>query len=142
MMPEKKVRMQDTDGVEWVVNLEWLKQNMGICKLEKLLTDHIRWAGAQNCQPQRDILFQQIDRLTKDIIDVETPRMKLKILSLLTDNPDMRTRQITEKTPWKNQILWGAFNKAFKDLQDEGAIIGTSHGAGHNRTWRIADHEL
>jgi len=138
-MPEKEVLLiRRSDGQRFAMTFENLKQTLGICKLEKLLTDHIRWAGAQTCQRQRDILFQQIDRLTKDIIDVETPRMKLKILSLLKDNPDMRTRQITEKTPWKNKILWGAFERAFKELQDAGEIIATSHGQGHNRTWRVA----
>lgn len=132
-MAEKKVRLQDTDGVEYVISYEGLKQAMGICKALKEIAEKFRWA-----ENQRVVLFQRIDRLTNDIIDVETPRMKLKILSLLTDNPDMRTRQITEKTPWQNKILWGAFERAFKELQDEGEIIATSHGQGHNRTWRVA----
>lgn len=132
-----KVRVEGSDGLIYVQTYEGLKQELGICKALEEIKLKFKWA-----QQQRDVLFQQIDRLTKDMIDVETPRMKVLILSLLKDNPDMRTRQITEKTPWRNKILWGAFNKAFKELQDSGEIIGTSHGAGHNRTWRIADHEL
>ena len=132
-MPTYKIKLHGSDGKEYVTTYEDLKQELGICKALKEIEEKFRWA-----ENQRLVLFQKIDRLTNDIIDVETPRMKLKILSLLKDNPDMRTRQITEKTPWRNKILWGAFQKAFKELQDEGEIIATSHGQGHNRTWRVA----
>lgn len=133
-MTTYKIRLQGSDGKEYITTYDDLKQDLGICKALEEIRQNSKWA-----QHQRDVLFRQIDRLTKDIIDVETPRMKGLILGLLTDNPDMRTRQITEKTPWQNKILWGAFERAFKELQESGEIIGTSHGAGHNRTWRIAD---
>lgn len=127
-----KVRLYGSDGNDYVTTFEGLKQDLGICKALKEIEEKFRWADNQ-----RQVLFQRIDRLTKDLIDLTTPSMKTKIISLLAVHPDMRTRQITEKTPWQNKILWEAFNKAFKELQDSGEIIGTSHGAGHNRTWRI-----
>lgn len=136
-MTTYKVRLLGSDGKEYAITFDALKQDLGICKALEKIDHRFKWA-----ENQRDVLFQQIHRLTQDIIDVETPRMKGLILSLLKDNPDIRTRQITEKTPWQNKILWGAFERAFKELQDSGEIIGTSHGQGHNRTWRMADHEL
>lgn len=133
MMTTFKIRLEGSDGKVYVETYQSLKQRLGICKLQDLLSKKANWA-----QKERDVLFQQIDRLTNDIIDTELPRMKWKIMDLLKENPDIRTRQITEKTPWQNKILWRAFQRAFKELQDAGEIIGTSHGAGHNRTWRVA----
>lgn len=132
-MTTYRIRLLGSDGTEYAITYDNLKQDLGICKALKEIAEKFAWA-----ESQRLVLFQQIDRLTKDIIDVETPRMKGLILSLLKDNPDIRTRQITEKTPWQNKILWGAFERAFKELQDSGEIIGTSHGQGRNRTWRVA----
>lgn len=134
MVTTYKVRLKGSDGKEYVTTFEGLKQDLGICKALKEIEEKFRWADNQ-----RQVLFQRIDRLTNDLIDLIIPSMKTKIYSLLAVHPDMRTRQITEKTPWGNKILWGAFQKAFKELQDKGSIIGTSHGAGHNRTWRIKE---
>lgn len=132
-MTTYKIRLFGSDGKEYFTTFDNMKQELGICKALEEIAQKFRWA-----ENQRNILFQRVDRLTRDIIDLETPRMKLKILSLLIDNPDITTRQINKWTPWQNEILWGAFQRAFKELQDDGEIIATSHGQGHNRTWRVA----
>lgn len=127
-----KVRLEGSDGKFYVMTYANLRQELGVYKLEEMFLSHARWS-----EHIKDTVFARINKLTQDLIDIETPKMKARILNLLRDHPHTKTRDITCKNQWTNRILWGAFAQAFKELHEEGGILPTSHGQGHDRTWTV-----
>lgn len=119
-----KVKLERSDGKAFVITYDGLKDDLGILQNE-------RWCRA---------LFDRVDRLEDGLREIYTKEIKVEIIEYVKTHPDIQTR-ILNKALWPNltSILQNsAYYEAFKQLEDSGAIIPTSHGSGKNRTWRVS----
>lgn len=126
-MSEYKVKLVGKDGKEYHGNFDWLRDELGINNVRDYLAGRI------------GTLFERLIELEEYHVNhILQPEMEANILSLLKENPELKTREINQKSP-NNRLEMHAWYFAFKNLEQNGRIIPTSHGQGHNRTWRVKE---
>lgn len=93
--------------------------------------------------PVTERLRKDLERLEEELQTlIFIPKMKKKILFFLKENPDSTEKAMKEilAMPELNiYLLWVSFYYAWKALMLERQIVGTSHGKGHSRTWRVSE---
>ena len=90
----------------------------------------------------RDHVYQRLNNLEDSIIDdFYVPMAKQMIREFLKQNTDAKTSEVTDifYINGHSQFLCSASHKAFSELQKSAEIIATSHGSGHQRTWRLKE---
>lgn len=118
---EYNVRLQGSDGKDYIISYEGLKQKLGLCETDSSIRS----------------IRREVNRFQEAFIEnTLVPKMEDKIVTIIKENPEIQTRNLNRKMPSKSmeQIAW---YQAFNKLKDERRIIGTSHGRGQNRTWHL-----
>jgi len=85
-----------------------------------------------------DFLFNETERVSARLLSLEKPLVKAEILEYLRANPDCSDRFLAEKYRTSPEERWLAFNYAWQDLVNSGAMVGTAHGRGRRKTWRVS----
>lgn len=116
---EYNVRLQGSDGKEYIISYDSLKFKVGFYELSSSIRDM-----HYEIMKLRDIIVKRL----------LVPEMEDFIVTILKENPNLKTRELNSKMPYETlkQLAW---YQAFDKLKDEGRIVGTSHGKGQNRTW-------
>ena len=123
---EYKVRLIGSDGKEYTITYEGLKEVLGIERLNGSI----------------DFLYKKREQIEDVLLNnLLIPRMEKAIVNLVQDNPEIKTREINGKCP-TNYLEGYAWYKAFEKLENEKQILATSHGSGHDRTWRVNEKEV
>ena len=126
-MVEFKVVLRGSDGKDYVISYEMLRDRLGVDAVRDYLAGRIKTVFER--------LYAIEEHYVKHILQ---PQMEVNILALLKDTPELRTGEISQKSP-NNRLDMCAWYHAFEKLEHEGKIVPTSHGQGHDRTWRVKE---
>lgn len=124
-----RIKAENVKKEPYTLSLDYVRLLLGVCDLDKREQNRFKF------------LLERINELEEELEALLIPDMKKRILNLVRNNPDMKTREFTYKI-WRTldrRSHRGAYDRAFKELENSGAIIGTSQGPSLNRTWRLKE---
>lgn len=123
-----KVKLHGSDGKEYVTTYEGLWKDL---KQHMTFDEKLGWNGVT--KGLREDVTRLRDLLLSEIL---IPKAKTEVLKFLKENPDVQTRSFYHKA-WSHGERINAWYYAKQELEAQGLIVPTSHGAGHNRTWNL-----
>lgn len=129
-----KFRFIGSDGKDYTQPVKAFLQENNLLGLEKKL-DH-----------RFDIVWDRIREQKETIIELLKDKLRPGFLMFLDKNPDIKTRDLHKYigntgraiSEFSHLALW----RLYEDLEKDGVLIPTSHGAGKNRTWRLKETGL
>jgi len=113
-----KIRVQDENGKNYLISFDGLSRKLGVDR-------------------KIDYVLNRINKLHDEIVSILEPKAEQEILKLIREQPNIRTRNITRSFNMSSRSTYHAFWNVWNRLMDSDKIIGTSHGQGRNRTWRL-----